>query len=435
MKRAGILLILMFIANVGEVFSQVTITYEAVVHSALGPHSAEFPAGQRVMIAYTLDPSSVDVNADPMRGTFLNAVLSATVSFPGLGVFANAGPNGTVQTINDGVFPSGAMTDQVFFDGGPISSASTLGGESISSMVVEFFDFVEPPSMIASDALPLFRLDADQSFILFRTSSGNTFVRFAEPVPVTLHYDGFITSASGPHAALFPAGEQVAVTYTLAGEWADSNPDPHRGLFHNAVQNLSVSFPGLSIAADAGPSGLAQTFDNVASSSGSLSDQVFFHGGPISSASPLAGEPMTRIEVDFLSRFVTPPAEPTMLSSDALPRSRLPLTDAFVLLYTDSGPTFVHFAPPPRLRIILLIHEVEALADTGALTARQADGLIRKLEDAINRLDRGRTDSACNQLQSFIDKVNDLVAAGRLSADQGQGLIETARSIQQQLGC
>ena len=435
MKRAGILLSLILIITAAEAFSQVTIRYEGVVSYAFGLHGDLIPAGERVVVTYTLDPSEPDVNSDPNRGDYANAVLSMSVDFPDLGIFAHAvPPTGELANLGNDMVCGAALCDSLQFRSGPVTSSRSLGGDPISFIVLEY-DTVPPAaaSMLSSDILPLYILPASHAYIMMTSGGAITQVRFTYTSPITISYDAVVTYASGPHSALFPAGERISVTYTLDQVATDSNSDPSRGLFHNAVENLSISFPGLSIAAEAGSAGLAQTFDNIASSMGVLSDQVFFHGGPLISASSLGGEPITRIEVDFLSRFVSSPSEPTMLSSDALPISRLPLTDSFVLLYTASGPTFVNFAPPPRERLVLLIDEVQALADTGALTASQAEGLIRRLEDAIDRLDRGR--DACNKLQSFINKVNDLVATGGLSADQGQNLIETALSIQDQLGC
>ena len=160
----------------------------------------------------------------------------------------------------------------------------------------------------------------------------------------TFSYDAVVTSASGVHAAVLLTGEAVTISYTLDSLAADSNSDPQRGIFANAVLSLSVSFPNLGVFAVAGPTGLAQTFDNIVDEpSGTSSDQVFFFGGPLSSASLLGGEQISSLEVDFLSAFAALPAEPLMLSNDGLPLFKLPTTDAFLILSTSSGSTFVQF--------------------------------------------------------------------------------------------
>lgn len=185
----------------------------------------------------------------------------------------------------------------------------------------------------------------------------------AAPVgAATINYDAVVTFATGPHSANFIAGETIAISYALNPLAVDSFSDPRMGVFDNAVLSLSVVFPNIGVFVLAGPSGRAQTFDNfVSSPSGELSDQVFFFGRPISSASLLGGEQISYLEVDFLSNFVIPPDEPLMLSSDALPLSKLPIIDAFVFLGTSSGSTGVHFAasstpsaiPEPRTLISL----------------------------------------------------------------------------------
>lgn len=162
---------------------------------------------------------------------------------------------------------------------------------------------------------------------------------------VTFSYDAVVTSTDGPHSDVFPEGEPLAISYTLDSQAADSEANPQRGYFPNAVLSLSVVFPVLGVSAVAGAAGVAETADNIVdASSGAWSDQVFLLGGPISSASLLGGEPIASIEVDFLSRWVTPPVQPMMLASDALPLFELPLTDSLLLLRTNSGVTFVSFA-------------------------------------------------------------------------------------------
>ena len=154
-----------------------------------------------------------------------------------------------------------------------------------------------------------------------------------------------MTSSFGPDAAFFSAGDAVHISYDLDLSAIDANADLQSGVFPNAVQSLSVSFPGLGINVTAGPGGTAQTFDNfVDTFSSTLSDQVFVFGGPLSSSSLLGGQPIDFVEVDFLSHFLVAPFEPLMLSSEALPAFQLPTIDAFVSLGTSNGFTSVDFA-------------------------------------------------------------------------------------------
>jgi hypothetical protein len=161
-------------------------------------------------------------------------------------------------------------------------------------------------------------------------------------------YGAVVTSANGVHAALFPVGSRVTVSYELDPAAADVQSAPDRGVFPNSVRSMSVSFPDLAISAAAGPAGTTQTFDNVVDEpSGTRSDQVFLFAGPITSTSLLGGEPITFMETDFLSDFLLPPAEPTMLSSDALPVFSLSAHRSWVSIGTASGFTSVDFAAAP----------------------------------------------------------------------------------------
>jgi len=159
----------------------------------------------------------------------------------------------------------------------------------------------------------------------------------------TVSYSASVTSANGADAAVFTAGSGLNFSYTLNPGVADTNGDPSAGVFPNAVLSLSLSFPGLGVSATAGAAGPAQTFDNFVDTGGSWSDQVFIIGGPISSASLLAGAAIESVEVDFLSGFLVPPNEPLLLTSDALPLAHLSGAEDFVIFHTAHGDTFVHF--------------------------------------------------------------------------------------------
>jgi len=160
--------------------------------------------------------------------------------------------------------------------------------------------------------------------------------------PPTIAFAARVTSANGADATAFSTGDGISISYSLNTNVADANSDPQAGFFPNASQSLSVTFSTPGIFA-IGSAGNVQTFDNVDSGGGTISDQVFVLGGPISSSGSLGGQPIDDVEVDYLSPFVLPPGEPTMLSSDTLPLFVPPYSDAFVIFHTSNGYTFVHF--------------------------------------------------------------------------------------------
>ncbi len=76
-----------------------------------------------------------------------------------------------------------------------------------------------------------------------------------------------------------------------------------------------------------------------------------------------------------------------------------------------------------------LIDQVQALIDAGILNQGQGNGLIAKLQMAIQQLDKGNTNTAINQLQAFINEVNADISSGKLTPAQGQPLIDAANAI------
>ncbi len=88
---------------------------------------------------------------------------------------------------------------------------------------------------------------------------------------------------------------------------------------------------------------------------------------------------------------------------------------------------------PPT--IASLIAQVQALVTAAVLSQHEADELIKKLENAQDKIDKGNTNATCNQLDSFINKVNHLINTSTLTQAQGQALINGANAIKASNGC
>jgi len=80
-----------------------------------------------------------------------------------------------------------------------------------------------------------------------------------------------------------------------------------------------------------------------------------------------------------------------------------------------------------------LIEDVEALVAAGSLNAGQGNALIVKLETAIKNLDKGKADTALNNLNAFVNQVMAFVKGGVLSPEEGQALIDVANAISLQI--
>ena len=73
--------------------------------------------------------------------------------------------------------------------------------------------------------------------------------------------------------------------------------------------------------------------------------------------------------------------------------------------------------------------EVTRLTGSGGLGDGNANSLIAKLQAAIQQIDLKRLDTALNQLRAFINEIDALVHAGRMSADEGSRLIAAVGRI------
>jgi hypothetical protein len=93
---------------------------------------------------------------------------------------------------------------------------------------------------------------------------------------------------------------------------------------------------------------------------------------------------------------------------------------------------FVEFAPVEE-RIGNLIDDVQSLVDDGVLNKGQGNALIAKLKAAIEKVIVDQGDVAVNQLEAFINQVEAFIRGGTLAAEQGQYLIDQARSIIMQI--
>lgn len=73
--------------------------------------------------------------------------------------------------------------------------------------------------------------------------------------------------------------------------------------------------------------------------------------------------------------------------------------------------------------------QIEALATVGALNDGQAGSLLRKLDNARSQADAGRTGPALAQLDAIVQQVEDFMADGVLTVEQGSTLIDLALAV------
>ena len=80
-----------------------------------------------------------------------------------------------------------------------------------------------------------------------------------------------------------------------------------------------------------------------------------------------------------------------------------------------------------------LAASVQALVTAGALLPSNGQPLQAKLTQATNAASAGNRTAASNMLGAFVNQVQALVKSGKLTAAQGQVLIDAARAIQHSL--
>jgi hypothetical protein len=80
-----------------------------------------------------------------------------------------------------------------------------------------------------------------------------------------------------------------------------------------------------------------------------------------------------------------------------------------------------------------LINRVQALQPP--LTGTQTQGLVSKLQAALDAVNQGKTNVACNKLADFINQVQVYISNGTLTSAQGQPLINSAANVRNTLGC
>lgn len=254
---------------------------------------------------------------------------------------------------------------------------------------------------------------------------------FAEQV--TVSYQGVVTNSSGPQSALFVAGQEVTVSYTVETTAADSDPNPDYGVYHGGLVALRVTIPAVGVDAEVG-TGTVQTFDNIVDTN---SDQAFFYGNAL--AGNVDGLAINSAEVDFLD-FHEGPGLPLMLSGEAIPTDPLVTDDSFAIFRTAAGTTFVNFLVEPDEPTPAELAEdasdlVQDLVDDGRLRAGNGRALDSKLASVLAAIDAGDTATACGSLRAFQNQVNALERSRRIDAATAAELRAAADAIGDALGC
>lgn len=96
--------------------------------------------------------------------------------------------------------------------------------------------------------------------------------------------------------------------------------------------------------------------------------------------------------------------------------------------------TVLDIALTPEQAVTQLHERVETLVDGDLLNPRQANGLLRPLDNVLKSLEKGKTEAACSQVADFIFEVGEKTP-DPIPATEAQDLIDGAELIQLLLGC
>jgi len=93
--------------------------------------------------------------------------------------------------------------------------------------------------------------------------------------------------------------------------------------------------------------------------------------------------------------------------------------------------TFTVTVRTPQAVIQSLITSINA----SSLTGTQKNGLLAKLNAALDAINGGQTNVACNKLDAFVNSVGTLISHGDITAAQGNAWISSANHVRNTIGC
>jgi len=82
-----------------------------------------------------------------------------------------------------------------------------------------------------------------------------------------------------------------------------------------------------------------------------------------------------------------------------------------------------------------VIQNLIAQVNASSLTGTQKNGLLSKLNAALDAINDGKTNVACNKLSDFINSVQNLQGHGNLTVGDGDAWILSANHVRNTIGC
>jgi hypothetical protein len=82
-----------------------------------------------------------------------------------------------------------------------------------------------------------------------------------------------------------------------------------------------------------------------------------------------------------------------------------------------------------------VIQNLKNSVSASSLTGTQKNGLLAKLDAALQGLNSGQTNVACNKLSEFNNSVGVLISNGSLSSATGNAWISSSNHVRNTIGC
>jgi len=260
--------------------------------------------------------------------------------------------------------------------------------------------------------------------------------------------DGSVLAESGPFVRLtfvgiitevdFPCpppevfagvvvGDIWILTYTFDAATTDVDGSPTAGQYRNPIIDMTLKIGSAVVSGTPGQALPNEHSSVIAVNLGSgYADYTPLMGLPDASAWAqviLNDEMGTPFADDSLPFSIPTPLEtwfPTL--------RQFLLRESFTTQVCMMG-TVEDMVLPPEYIIDSMIDTLDAYVSSGILDAGIGNSLTKKLDSAIDHLDRDNYLAASHKLSDFINQVNALIRSGRILGEEGQEIIDLAQSV------
>ena len=351
--------------------------------------------------------------------------LAAVGSLPSDGIFAAGGPDAFGYEFIDSDEPGGPTFSWIDITG--TGTAVTLSDDS--SVLVPL-PFVFPFYGAAKTDVRI----GSNGYLTFGTS-GSTFSNTdipnaANPNDIICPFWDDLNPSTGGTVHYFSSPTQFIVQYTNIKRFGTSTGPNTFEVVLNADGSILLQYLDMQ-------SLLTSATVGIENSTGTVGLKAVFNGAyihnnlavsialpppcswitsvvPSAGTVPAGGSQLVTVNVDATGLLLGIYGCEVVINSNAVNTARVVVPVTLIV-------------GTPTERIDDLIAKILALRAAGVLNDGQANSMIVKLQAAKSSIQRGKPNTAINQLNAFVNEVNAYMNAGTLTAQQGGQLIDCAQ--------